>query len=124
MKHIEMKKSPDSELQIESICSIRILNILEVLAKMSFSKIANCSTLVFNREQSCNTFISGEFQAESCLRHPFDEFVMCLLCYGRELEVHIEKVAKSNGKINEEFEYAHMLASDSLRLADKRRLVH
>ena len=46
---------------------------------------------------------------------------MCLLCYGRELEVHIGKVAASNGKINEEFEYAQLLAADSLRLADKRR---
>ena len=124
MEYIETVCSLESKLFLISIYSIRILNILEVIAKMSFSKIAKCSTLVFNREQSCNTFISGEFQAESCLRHPFDEFVMCLLCYGRELEVHIEKVAKSNGKINEEFEYAHMLASDSLRLADKRRLVH
>ena len=44
---------------------------------------------------------------------------MCLLCYGRELEQHIGKV--KNGKINEEFEYAQMLAADSLRLADKRR---
>jgi len=64
----------------------------------------------------------GEFQPESCLRHPLDAFVMCLLCYGRELEVHIGKVAASNGKINEEFEYAQLLAADSLRLADKRRI--
>ena len=35
----------DSKLQTFFICSIRILNILEVISKMSFSKIAKCSTL-------------------------------------------------------------------------------
>ena len=45
MEHIEMKNSLDSKLQLLSICSVRILNILEVIAKTSFSKIAKCSTL-------------------------------------------------------------------------------
>ena len=44
MKHIEIKISLDSKLQILSIFSIGILNILEVIA--SFSKIAKCSTLL------------------------------------------------------------------------------
>ena len=39
---------------------------------------------------------------------------MCLLCYGRELEKHIEKVAKSGGKLTEEFEYSQLLCVDSL----------
>ena len=39
MEHIEIKNSLDSKLQTFSICSIRILNILEVIAKTSFSKI-------------------------------------------------------------------------------------
>ena len=44
-EYIEMKKSFDSKLQIDCICSVRILNILDVIAKTSISKIANCSTL-------------------------------------------------------------------------------
>ena len=39
MEHIEMKYSLGSKLQIHSICSVRILNIIEVIAK-----IAKCST--------------------------------------------------------------------------------
>ena len=38
-EHIEPKDSPDSKLQIESTCSISILNILEVIAKTTFLKI-------------------------------------------------------------------------------------
>ena len=38
-EHIERKDSSDSKLQIEAICSVQILNILEVTAKMNFSKI-------------------------------------------------------------------------------------
>ena len=34
MEHIQIKNSLDSQLQTISICSIRILNILEVIAKM------------------------------------------------------------------------------------------
>ena len=34
------------------------------------------------------------------------------------MEVHIGEV--KSGEINEEFDYAQMLAADSLRLADKR----
>ena len=45
MEHIESICSLESGLIFMSICSIRILNILEVIAKMSFSKIAKCSTL-------------------------------------------------------------------------------
>ena len=37
---MEPKDSPDSKLQIKSLCSVRILSILEVIAK-----IAKCSTL-------------------------------------------------------------------------------
>ena len=33
-KHIEPKNSSDSKLQTFSICSVRILNILKVIAKM------------------------------------------------------------------------------------------
>ena len=39
---IELKDSLDSELQFESMSSIGIFNILEVIAKTSFSKIAKC----------------------------------------------------------------------------------
>ena len=35
-----------SELSIGFICSVEILDIFEVIAKTSFSKIAKCSTLV------------------------------------------------------------------------------
>ena len=45
MEHIEIKSSLDSKLQTFYICSIRILNILEVIAKTSFSKSAECLTL-------------------------------------------------------------------------------
>ena len=38
MEHIDSNDSLDSQLQIDSICSIGILNILKVLAKTSFSK--------------------------------------------------------------------------------------
>ena len=34
MEHIEIKNSLDSKLQTFSICSVRILNIFEVIAKM------------------------------------------------------------------------------------------
>ena len=39
MERKVFKISLDSELQIVSICSIRILNILEVIAQTTFSKI-------------------------------------------------------------------------------------
>ena len=35
-EHIEPKDSLDSKLQIESICSVTILNVLEVIVKTSF----------------------------------------------------------------------------------------
>ena len=35
MEHIEIKNSLDSKLQIFSICSVTILNIIEVIAKFS-----------------------------------------------------------------------------------------
>ena len=44
-EHMETNDSSDSKLYIETICSIRILSILEVIAKLSESKIAKCSTL-------------------------------------------------------------------------------
>ena len=47
MEHIEIKNSLDSKLQTYSICSIKILDILEVIAKTNFSKIAKCETLSF-----------------------------------------------------------------------------
>ena len=43
MEYIEIKYSLDSKLQTFSICSVRILDILEVIA--SFPKIAKSSTL-------------------------------------------------------------------------------
>ena len=45
MEHKEIKNSLDSKLQSLSIYSVRILSILEVIAKTSFSKITKCSTL-------------------------------------------------------------------------------
>ena len=42
MEHIETKDSPDSKLQIESICSVGILDILEDIVNTSFSKITKC----------------------------------------------------------------------------------
>ena len=45
MEHIETICSLEFKLFLSSICSIRILNILEVIAKTSFSKNAKCSTL-------------------------------------------------------------------------------
>ena len=46
MENIVIKNSLDSKLQIVSICFVTILNILEVIAKTSFSKIAKFSTLL------------------------------------------------------------------------------
>ena len=43
-EHIVIKNSLDYKLQTFSICSVRILNILEVIGKTSFSKISKCST--------------------------------------------------------------------------------
>ena len=45
-EHKVIKNRLDSKLQIDSTCSVRILNILKVIAKTSFSKIAKCSTLI------------------------------------------------------------------------------
>ena len=44
-KHIKSKDSLDSNLEIEHICFVRILDIFEVIVKTSFSKNAKCSTL-------------------------------------------------------------------------------
>ena len=44
-EHIEKDCSLESKLFLISMCSIRIINVLEVIAKTSSSKIANCSTL-------------------------------------------------------------------------------
>ena len=44
-EHIEIKNSLDSKPQFFSICSVRILNNLEVIEITSFSKVAKCSTL-------------------------------------------------------------------------------
>ena len=49
---IELKDSSDSKLQIEPISSIRILSILEVITKTSFSKVTKYSTLVQGRSDS------------------------------------------------------------------------
>ena len=40
-QHIERKYGPDSKLQVESICSIRILGILEGVGELSFRKSQN-----------------------------------------------------------------------------------
>ena len=45
-EHIEKVCSLESKLLLISICSIRILNILDVIAKTSFSKIEIWSTLI------------------------------------------------------------------------------
>ena len=34
MEHVELKNSLESKLQIKSICSVEILSILEVIAKI------------------------------------------------------------------------------------------
>ena len=47
---IQLKDSSDSKLQIESISSIGILSILEVIKKTSFLKFAKWSTLFQARE--------------------------------------------------------------------------
>ena len=44
--HIERICSLESKLLLISICSVRILNILEVIAKTRFSKFAKNLTLV------------------------------------------------------------------------------
>ena len=44
-EYIEMVCSLESKLFLVFICSIRITNILEVIIKTNFSKIAKCSTL-------------------------------------------------------------------------------
>ena len=52
-----MKKicSLGSKQHLTTICSIRILNILEVIAKkQGFSKIEKCSTLVWNQSTWIN----------------------------------------------------------------------
>ena len=53
MEHIEIKNSLAYTLKNFSILSIKILKILEVIAKTSFSYIAECSTLL------SDTFILG-----------------------------------------------------------------
>ena len=45
-EHIDWIYSLDSKLQILSISSVRILNILEVITKTNFSKIAKYATLL------------------------------------------------------------------------------
>ena len=56
MEHIEIKNSLDSKLQSFSICSIRNLNILEVIG---FSKIAKCSTLNKCRDPQMATIVGS-----------------------------------------------------------------
>ena len=60
--HIKTVCSLDSKLLLISICSIRILNILEVIAKTSFSKSAKCSTLCQDHDGT------GETRADSLLK--------------------------------------------------------
>ena len=45
MEHIEKVCSLESELFLITICSIRILDIFEVIVKTIFPKIAKCATL-------------------------------------------------------------------------------
>ena len=45
MEHIEPICSLEYELSFVSICSIRILDIFEVIAKTKFRKNAKCATL-------------------------------------------------------------------------------
>ena len=47
MEHTETKNSLDSKLQTLAICSMKIINILEVIPKTRFSKTPKCSTLAF-----------------------------------------------------------------------------
>ena len=46
MEHVDLISSLESGLSFDYISSIRILNILEVIAKIRFSKIAKFSTLI------------------------------------------------------------------------------
>ena len=46
MEHIKTICSLESKLLLMTVRSIRILNILEITAKMSFSKITKCSSLI------------------------------------------------------------------------------
>ena len=41
-KNIQLKDSPDSKLQIYSKCPVKILDIIKVITKTSFSKNAKC----------------------------------------------------------------------------------
>ena len=59
MKHIMPKDSSDSKLQIDYICSFGILDIFEVIANTSFSKIPKCSTLFQATLQSHKWFMVG-----------------------------------------------------------------
>ena len=45
MEYIKSKHGSDSMLQIESLVSIRILNLLEFMEKKSFLRSMKCSTL-------------------------------------------------------------------------------
>ena len=66
MEHIVTKNSLDSKLHIDSICSIRILNILKVTAKTDFSKIAKCSTLLKGECSQLKAEISGMKECQIC----------------------------------------------------------
>ena len=53
MEHIVVENSLVFKLKIFYICSIRILKILEVIAKTFFSKIAKCLTLSLGTTNRC-----------------------------------------------------------------------
>ena len=52
MEYIEIKNSLDSKLQTYPICSIRILNILKIIAKTRFSKIEKHATLTQGAQEN------------------------------------------------------------------------
>ena len=47
---IQSKYSQSSKLQIDFIFSVETLDIFQIIAKMSFSKIAECSTLIMDNK--------------------------------------------------------------------------
>ena len=63
MEHIETKNSLDSKLQTVSLCSIRILNILEVIAKNKiFKRRKMLNSVSFHIKLTFNSAIGRDKQ--------------------------------------------------------------
>ena len=83
MKHIEIKNSLDSKLQTYSICSVRILDIFEVIAKTRFSKMPKCSTLVKVLDRFETEFVKVRMAAleQFLMRVSSDTILSQATCY-------------------------------------------